>query len=518
VVIAELNGDAKAELAVACANTNTLAVLFGRSAGFDPPLLLPTASQPVRVTTLDADGDGRPDLVVATRSGFVHVFRNLGRRAFAPRTDIAVESETVDVVPGDLNGDGHTDLVLANHLTDGVVSILYGQDGGFAPSRLIATQSRPVATATGDLNGDGRPDFVATNSGARSVSVFLGTGNGTFATMPNVGVGAGPAAVALADLDSDGRLDLVVANSDSSTVSIRMGRGDGTFQTAADVTCGLQPQAVACGDMNRDGHPDLVVANGGAGTVSILLGEGDGHFGARMDFGTGDSPSALVLADLDGDRSLDVVVANAASGTISILKNRTAPVAVTVEDLEVQSDDAAVRVGWRLGPDAVARTAAVQVQRATLATGPWQDRAAERLIPAAAMQFADAPLTDGEHAWFRVVLQTTGGEQILSPGIEAVGRPGTSVTVLEPIAWPRGGAPISVRYRLARSGPASLAVFDVRGRCLRVLSTGSQVAGAHVERWDRRDAAGVRVARGVYVVRLQSGATIRNRRLVLTAE
>lgn len=518
VVIAELNGDAKAELAVTCSGSSSLAVLFGRSVGFDPPLLLPTASEPVRVTTLDADGDGRLDLLVASRTGVVHVFRNLGRRAFAPRADIAVETAVADVVPGDLNGDGHTDLVFANHLTDGVVSILYGREGGFVSSPLLATESRPTATATGDLNGDGRPDFVAANSGAGSVSVFLGTGNGTFETLPSVGVGAGPAALACADLDSDGRLDLIVANSDSSSVSIRMGRGDGTFRSVADVACGLQPLAVACGDMNRDGDPDLVVANSGAGTVSILLGSGDGRFGARMDYGTGDNPSDLLLVDLDGDRSLDVAVANAASGTISILKNRTTPVPVTVEGLEAQSDDAGVTLAWRLSAEAVARTVTVQVERANQPAGPWQDCAAERLLPAATMQFVDGPLAAGAHAWFRVVLHTATGEQLFSPAVEVVGIIGTRAVALDPIAWPHAGAPVTLRYRLAHAGPASLAIFDVRGRCLRVVSSGEQGAGLHVAVWDRRDAAGARVARGVYVVRLENGATRRSRRLVLAEQ
>ncbi len=73
----------------------------------------------------------------------------------------------------------------------------------------------------------------------------------------------------------------------------------------------------------------------------------------------------------------------------------------------------------------------------------------------------------------------------------------------------------SLRYRLAERGPATLEVFDLLGRRVRVLADGVQRAGAHEVRWDGLDADGRRVASGVYLVRLRTDAATATRRVSL---
>ncbi len=70
----------------------------------------------------------------------------------------------------------------------------------------------------------------------------------------------------------------------------------------------------------------------------------------------------------------------------------------------------------------------------------------------------------------------------------------------------RGAA--EVAFRLARPGPAEVAVFDVLGRRVAVLAREAVPAGEHT-----RSVAGL--APGVYVVRLTSGGTVRTQRLTV---
>jgi len=74
---------------------------------------------------------------------------------------------------------------------------------------------------------------------------------------------------------------------------------------------------------------------------------------------------------------------------------------------------------------------------------------------------------------------------------------------------------VRIRYRLPWAGAAELAVFDVRGRRLRVLAAGPREAGEHRAVWDGRDDAGRRLPAGVYLCRVTAGGASAARKVVL---
>jgi len=63
----------------------------------------------------------------------------------------------------------------------------------------------------------------------------------------------------------------------------------------------------------------------------------------------------------------------------------------------------------------------------------------------------------------------------------------------------------TIRFDVPVKGTARLDVFDVSGRHVATLVDGSIEPGRHARTWDGRDAAGRRVAAGVYFVRLEAG-------------
>jgi hypothetical protein len=70
-------------------------------------------------------------------------------------------------------------------------------------------------------------------------------------------------------------------------------------------------------------------------------------------------------------------------------------------------------------------------------------------------------------------------------------------------------------FTLARAGDARLEVFDLAGRRVRVLASGTMTAGPHETRWDLRDASGSAVASGVYLARLTAPGASGVRRFVV---
>ncbi|MFN8180030.1 MAG: PQQ-dependent sugar dehydrogenase [bacterium] len=62
-----------------------------------------------------------------------------------------------------------------------------------------------------------------------------------------------------------------------------------------------------------------------------------------------------------------------------------------------------------------------------------------------------------------------------------------------------------IQFSLPDARDAAVAVFDVRGRLVRRLASTHFTAGSHVVEWDGRDDAGVRVPRGTYFYRVDTG-------------
>ena len=72
-----------------------------------------------------------------------------------------------------------------------------------------------------------------------------------------------------------------------------------------------------------------------------------------------------------------------------------------------------------------------------------------------------------------------------------------------------------IRFDLAVTGPAHLAVYDLSGRLVKRILDGSLTAGAHALPWDGTDGRGRGVAAGVYLARLEADGQSFAHRMVL---
>jgi len=91
-------------------------------------------------------------------------------------------------------------------------------------------------------------------------------------------------------------------------------------------------------------------------------------------------------------------------------------------------------------------------------------------------------------------------------------RTGASLRPLSPNPFnPR----TEVRFDLPEAGAARLAVYDVRGHLVKVLSDGDLPAGEHAVLWDGTDAHGRAMSSGSYVFRLTAGGATQARKGLL---
>lgn len=185
-----------------------------------------------------------------------------------------------------------------------------------------------------------------------------------------------------------------------------------------------------------------------------------------------------------------------------------------LQELRVDALADGVNLSWTLQPSAVANLAGVAVQRALHGVGPYATRS-ERLHPASRMGWSDAAVDPGGAYWYRLRFESVDGEVSYTrpTPVQIAGR-GAAVGLLS-ATDPGAGQPVQIRYRLERPADVRLEIFDARGRSVRLLETASRRPGEYVRSWDRYDAQGQTVARGVYFVHLGAGTTRSSRRLIL---
>lgn len=166
-----------------------------RPGTFLAAVTFPAGAQPQAVRIADVNGDGLADLVVANRgpgsdgTGMPGVSVLL-QDATHPGSFLAPVTYStpwgaIDVAVADLNGDGKPDLAVASlgPAPTGAVSVLLqnaSSPGTFATATSYGAFGQPLSVAIADLNGDGHPDIAVADGANATVMLQSATSPGTF--------------------------------------------------------------------------------------------------------------------------------------------------------------------------------------------------------------------------------------------------------------------------------------------------------------------------------------------------
>jgi FG-GAP-like repeat len=332
--------------------------------------LLPVALPPIggcrAAVWADYNGDGKPDLLLATTKG-PRLFTNLGS-SFRDDSHLLPKEASYNLTTAawiDYDGDGRPDILLSNgyhglclYRNKGKAEAGRPQAGvppspaspptwfedvsaqvGLGPDGIGGNVKGDTLTVC-DVNGDGRPDFLY---GAGAGLLVLNTPKG-FVEAKDSGISyqTGKVAPVFGDFNNDGHPDLFVPQRNGQCKLFQNdGTGHFTDVTArtGDLNRALGEVTCACwGDMDNDGALDLVIGCMGSPN-RVFRNKGDGAFEDVTEalglhkriFNT----QAVSLVDFNNDGILDIVFNNEGQDSILLLgklvqETRRTPVALRV--------------------------------------------------------------------------------------------------------------------------------------------------------------------------------------------
>ncbi len=234
----------------------------------------------------DVDRDGDPDLVTIDAKG--DLVLRLDLRQGVLRNVALQVSGAADVAVEDVNGDGIPDIVVAT--SHGLRLLLGKGDGDFSEGAwsgldAAAGPAAMRAVVLADFDNDGFPDAVAANA-AGEFRAFRNEGGGKFAAWP---VFSSPSkkssssfssnltnidALLAVDVDKDGDLDLLVSAGGKTIVLLNDG---GNANGWLDVV--LEGLPTGSGKVNKQGVGSLVEVKAGNLYVARAAGLLPTHFG-----------------------------------------------------------------------------------------------------------------------------------------------------------------------------------------------------------------------------------------------
>jgi len=429
-------------------------------------------SAPTQVVPLDFNGDAFPDLaVVARTSTRLDLYLGSATGSVVAGPSLVLGGDPTAIALADLDHDGRHEIAITD-AAKSTVRFFETTAGTITEQSAVATGGTPNGLAVGDLNNDGWDDLVVLATTPFALEPLVNSG-GSLAAWPALILPTRPRDAVLFDCDLDGDLDLADVRGGVGVVDLYKNNGSGSFVPGGMIfTNGLNPQDLDAGDINEDGYPDLLTANLQSSEFSVLLSTGNGSLALAPPIPSAIRPSRVDLGDFNGDGVLDVA---------SISANDVAAAVVFGEGAGV------------FGADSVY----------ALPFAPGAFVAAD-FVPNGRLDFVIGGVAEPS-----LVVLSNGPATGVEESADAL-----RVHLFAPQPNPaRSGARVS--YRLARSGPSDVRVYNVHGQLVRSLFHGAQSAGPHTIDWDVRAEDGKRVAAGVYFLRLEAEGSATTRKLTV---
>lgn len=328
-IVADLNNDGRPDIVVPTRSSGSLHVFLNAGAGsFSPDQVVGSLPDTISVAAADIDGDGDRDLLaVGFSPGVLRVHVNDGSASFTNGPDYPLGGKGHGIDVADFDGDGRVDVVITTAEGIDRAEVLWNNGaGGFVAGPILATQQTPYYVTAADIDDDHDADVVISNWASDSISVHRNDGALGFTLLGPYGAGGPrPGRVLTADLDNDGFLDLVLPHWDVPTLQRYEAMPDGTLVSVETILGSGTGYSIDSADLDLDGRLDLAIGRAPGEGVAVSFQDGLGLWGAFQTLQAGVNQNRIELADLDGNGSPDITVSSLGNSAVVILFNGLFP-------------------------------------------------------------------------------------------------------------------------------------------------------------------------------------------------
>ena len=291
------------------------------------------AGQSVDVVSIDIDGDGDKDIILANEYQVNTILYNNGQAQFDynPNTLLANLHDSEDIAVADFDLDGNLDILFVSEDDFEHEFFLSNGAGGFdlTPIEPFSASNSVVVE---DFNGDSFPDLFIGNLGQNFILINDGSASFTNETELRLPVVFDTTYdVKVIDADNDGDQDIIVANSNGNRLLINIGGGFFTDESSDRLPQGLvmDTRKVVPGDVNEDGFVDLLLCNvefstGNDPQNRLYVNDGTGVFNDVTDGhipSFNDQSMDAIFMDFDEDGDDDILLTNVLHSPLLIYKN-----------------------------------------------------------------------------------------------------------------------------------------------------------------------------------------------------
>jgi FG-GAP-like repeat len=340
VSVADLNGDGRPD--VLGLSTNPAALAWYQNPAWTKHAISVDAKQLIDVAPLDADGDGRIDLALASdfnlrrsETGRLH-FLTRGRSGETwTAREIAAEPTSHRLRWADVEGDGRRELVVVPIIGAGATEPAFAVPAPLALyrppgwKRTVIDQAQHVVHGVRVVDWDARAGQELLTASFEGVNLFawrdrrwqrtaIGAGDQT------PGPKRGASEVALGQLGKGGRFVAAVEPWHGHQVVVYTPpAGKGLWRRRVIDDSLVDAHALATGDLDGDGRDEIVAGFRGKGWRLLLYRSPDGAAWERTVLDDGDmAASGVYLADLNQDGRLDIVAIGSASANLKWYESR----------------------------------------------------------------------------------------------------------------------------------------------------------------------------------------------------
>ncbi|MEA3265492.1 MAG: FG-GAP-like repeat-containing protein [Candidatus Fermentibacteria bacterium] len=450
ISVADFDGDGSRDVVVSSDSQNEILLFRKSSSGWYPSTVIASNFDARQVRAADIDGDGMMDIVgVSDQSGDVCWWKNDGFSTDWNQhyVDGALMGAYVCDV-GDFNSDGHVDIVAASNSQDDIVAYISKSPFGYSWTKYTINSSYngPTALAVADYNGDGSDDFAVASS--------YGDGNLHW-------------------------YDFLDTQNSWISHDIPGASGQSIYDIVAR-------------DMDGDGYPEIMAASLGEDQIiwcknREYLGENWETFSVSTYF---QGAAGVSVGDMDGDGVHDVLGCAFYGDKISWwrVSGFTTPSILTSSILNIEPPDPG-SVVWdyihwsSTTPDGTAVRFRLKTSYDAFNMGGWSTWITS------SSSLGSVVSQGGQFLQYQVELSTSNPNT--TPSLKDVSILWTPVSIEDqgtaPVdgrrIWLSSGNPVSgafsVGYNVEQPGFVSVAVYDVTGRTVSVISNGEMAAGQY---------------------------------------